>query len=230
LSLWKPNFSVHHYSGAYRAWKELPSGDSSVTHLVTQSERCLLSTGNNYGRLVYKYLALSLADLQGIRIAFSVYRCLSYDLTCIALLTESRGSVFSNNRITGHSSACFLAFNMTNAYRSMNRYMAISLTRYGFLGSARVKDGLEKICVGILDNVRDIEILKGDKAVDALSVRPKWDNARDTAHTHVSIHCVTYALLQYARPIALLWRSLARTQHTNVSVPAGKDAVKFGDG
>jgi hypothetical protein len=84
------------------------------------------------------------------------------------------------------------------------RYMAIFLTRYGFLESARVKDGLERICAGILDNVRDIEILKGDKAVDALAVRPKWDNAHDTTHTYVSIHCVIYALLQYARPIVLL--------------------------
>jgi hypothetical protein len=81
------------------------------------------------------------------------------------------------------------------------RYMAISLTRYGLLGSARVKDGLKESAGAILDNVRDIEILKGDKAVNALPVRPKWDNADDTAHTYVSIHCIIYALLQYFRPI-----------------------------
>lgn len=108
--------------------------------------------------------------------------------------------------------------------------MAIPWVRYGFLRSALGEGGIERTCAGILDNIRDIGIPECDEVVDALADCLEWDNAYGTARTHVSIHCVIHAVLRYVRPIALLCRSLARTQRTNVSVPVGEDAVKFGDG
>jgi len=108
--------------------------------------------------------------------------------------------------------------------------MAIPRMRYDFLRSALEASGIERTYAGILDSIRDIQIPQCGGLVDVLAGCPEWDNAHGTAHTHISIHCVTHAFLRYAWPILLFCRSFARIRCTNVSVLVMEDAVQFGGG
>ena len=76
--------------------------------------------------------------------------------------------------------------------------MAIPRMRYDFLRSALGESGIERTYAGILDSIKDIRIQQCGGLVDVLADCPEWDNAHGTAHTHISIHCVTHAVLRYA--------------------------------
>jgi hypothetical protein len=84
--------------------------------------------------------------------------------------------------------------------------------------------------VGTLDSIRDVQIPQCGGLVDVLAGCPEWKSSHGTAHTHISVHCVTHAVLWYAWPILFFCRSFARIRYTNVSVLVREDSVHFGGG